>query len=579
MHLLIDGQALQTASSRQRGIGRYTCNLLRGLSAVRPQWRIEVVQSSALKPIAADNLHGLPAVSFQPPVPPYIDFQEINERYYADWLTAQGADGVLVPSYCEGWDAILPSFCGPRPRLFGVVYDLIPLLYPEHYLPDLHTSHWYAHRFRQLLQCDALLSDSEAVARDVRVLGGSTAPPVINIGGAVDPSFVPLARSELAARAPEIRERYALPREFLLYVGATDYRKNLHGAIRAFAALPTECRANLDFAVVCRMKPAERETAQAWAFQAGVAAELRLICSANDEDLRALYLMCRLFFFPSLYEGLGLPVLEALHCGAPVATSNCSSLPEYAGSHSWLCDPTSPQAMAHVLGQALAEPRDVRRHARQQFAETFSWKNTAERACTVMEGIIRRRVHSVRQRRRLAWVLPLTKNLRRMSEHTVELLSLLAKRFDIELIATSDPREVPQTLLRRHLILTTREVPTRHAALPYDMFVYQSGLPPMSLHMLRLARKFPGLVLRCHFFAMNLRRVAAALIDRIDRTIRRHEQSDGPWRDCAIRCLAECDAADAIIDSWAALRVQGQQRFAARRTDPFSSRSESAAML
>src|SRR5579871_3506100 len=85
MHLLIDGQALQTSSSRQRGIGRYAGNLLRGLATVRPGWRIEVVQNRALPPIAADNLHGLPVLSFQPPLPPAIDFQEINERYYADW--------------------------------------------------------------------------------------------------------------------------------------------------------------------------------------------------------------------------------------------------------------------------------------------------------------------------------------------------------------------------------------------------------------------------------------------------------------------------------------------------------------
>jgi glycosyltransferase involved in cell wall biosynthesis len=579
MHLLIDGQALQTSSSRQRGIGRFASNLLRGFVAVRPNWRIEVVQNGALAPITVESLHNLPVLSFQPPLPPYLDFQEINERYYADWLTAQGADGVLIPSYCEGWDAILPTFCGPRPRLFGIVHDLIPLLYPEHYLPDLGASRGYAHRFRQLLQCDALLSNSKATAHDVRALGGAAAPPVINIGGAVDPRFAPLSNDELAARVHEVRERFGLHREFILYVGAPDYRKNLQGAIRAFAALPDQYRANLDLAVVCRMNLAEQKTVNEWAREAGVASEVRLVCSAHDEDLRTLYLAGRLFFFPSIYEGLGLPVLEALHCGAPVVTSNCSSLPEYAGPHSWLCNPASPQAMAQALQQALAEPREERRRERQQFAQTFSWQKTVERACAVMERILDRRGRLVRRRRRLAWVLPVTKNLRRISEHTVELLPLLAKCFDIELIASSDPLEVPQTLSRRYLILTTHEVPARHAALPYDLFVYQSGLPPMSQDMVQLARRFPGLVLRHHFSAANPRRLATALGDWINRAIRRHEHHDGRWRDFAIHCLAECDAADSIVDSWAALRVEGQQLFALRRTHPFSSGSESPAML
>jgi hypothetical protein len=220
-----------------------------------------------------------------------------------------------------------------------------------------------------------------------------------------------------------------------------------------------------------------------------------------------------------------LPVLEALHCGAPVVTSNCSSLPEYAGSHSWLCDPTSPQAMAQVLQQALAEPREARRRKRQEFAEEFSWHKTAERACDVMERLPKARAHPVR-RRRLAWVMPLTKNTHRMADYTAELLALLAKRFDIELITASVSRNVPKTLLRRrHLILTAQEVPARHAALPYDMFIYQSGLPPMSQEMLQLSRWFPGLVLRHDCPTKDPRRLAAKLAAWIDRAILHHEQS------------------------------------------------------
>jgi len=160
MHLLIDGQALQTSSSRQRGIGRYSSNLLRALAVARPSWRIEVVQNSALMPIAADDLNGLPVLPFQPPVRPNSEQSELNERYYADWLMARGADAVLVLSHCEGWEAIVPSFCGTRPRVYGIAYDLIPLLYPEHYLTDFGTAHWYAHRFRHLLRSDALLAIS-----------------------------------------------------------------------------------------------------------------------------------------------------------------------------------------------------------------------------------------------------------------------------------------------------------------------------------------------------------------------------------------------------------------------------------
>ena len=318
MHLLIDGQALQTSSSRLRGIGRYSSNLLQALAAARSHWRIEVVQNNALPPIAPEDLAGRPVLTFHPPAPGSLRHQELNERYYADWLTARGADGVLVLSHCEGWEALVPSFCGPRPRLYGIAYDLIPLLYPERYLKDFSVSRWYAHRFRHLLKCDVLFAISEATARDVRFLGAEQTPQVVNIGGAVDPLFEPLSAEALASCAAHVRQCFALKREFLLYVGAADYRKNLEGTIRAFGALPADCRAPFDLAVVCRLKHAEKAAFEAIAHEAGVAPSLKLICSATDEDLRALYQMCRLFFFPSQREGFGLAGMEAAARGIPV---------------------------------------------------------------------------------------------------------------------------------------------------------------------------------------------------------------------------------------------------------------------
>jgi glycosyltransferase involved in cell wall biosynthesis len=612
MHLLIDGQALQTPSSRLRGIGRYSSNLLRALAVARSGWRIEVVQNSTLPPVAAADLAGLPVVNFPPLLPAASEHREANERYYADWLTARAPDGVLVLSHCEGWEAVVPWFCGPRPHVFGIAYDLIPLLYPEHYLTGYGESHWYAHRFRHLLRCDTLLAISEATACDVRTLGGEQAPPVVNIAGAVDPLFSPLSPDELATCAASIRQRHGLKREFLLYVGALDYRKNLRGAIRAFGALPVELRRSLDLAVVCRMKPVQQASLMETARAAGVAAELKLISSPSDEELRALYQMCRLFFFPSLYEGLGLPVLEALHCGAPVVTADCSSLPEYAGPVSWFGDPASPEGMARVLQEALAEPRDVRLAEREAFARTFSWRRTAELACAAMERGIRRRIEPVRRRRRLAWAIPLTPQTHSATEYAAELLPLLSERFDIELVAGPTPAAPPETLARDHLILTPQEVLGRHAAAPFDLFVYPFASSPPQPYMMELLKQFPGLVILPEFaesdlvrlseanlldppsgeFApvlsmlvhcdrgwqqvrrstntpvVNLPRMAAALAVWIDQAIGRHQERDGLWRGFAVNCLAECGgAADAAIESWAAVRATGQQLFQRRRRE------------
>jgi hypothetical protein len=278
--------------------------------------------------------------------------------------------------------------------------------------------------------------------------------------------------------------------------------------------------------------------------------------------------------------------------------------------------------MAHVLQQALAEPLEARRHQRQQFARTFSWKKTADHACAVMERILSRRRNTVKRRRRLAWVMPLTRSTCRTAEHVAELMPRLTEHFDIEVIATSAPLEIPHKLARHHLILTAGEVPARHAALPYDMFLYQLSPLPKHRELYDLLRWYPGLVVLRDFSVADLRSliegrilpsqgeeafapILGVLVDTaearrlvrsatnipverfadtcagwIEQTILRHEQSDGPWRSFAMRCLADrADEAGSILSSWAALRVQGEQHLASRRTHLFSTRPESAAML
>jgi hypothetical protein len=358
--------------------------------------------------------------------------------------------------------------------------------------------------------------------------------------------------------------------------------------------------------VVCRFESAEQATVEAMMRQAGVSDEVKWIRSADDQDLRALYQMCRLFFFPSLYEGLGLPVLEALHCGAPVVASNCSSLPEYAGPASWLGDPTSPQEMARLLQEALAEPREARREEREAFARTFRWQKTAERACAVLERYVKQRVRETPRRRRLAWVAPLTPATSRMTDYAAELLPVLSERFDIELIAGHEPIAAPETLFRNHLILTPQEVARRHAAQPYDLFVYHLSSARQHEYLLNLLRRFPGLAVLHDGSLADLVSLGKSILGLlvhsastwqqirdcvnvpmvllptpaepdayaawIDQTINWHERSDGLWRTFAVQCLAECaDGVDAVIDSWAALRALGQRRFELGERDRFHS--------
>lgn len=490
MYLLIDGQPLQTLS-RTRGIGRYSSNLVAALREVRPEWRIEVVHSTHLPPLDPRPLAGCRLRTFEPPFFNDSDHADANERYYGDWLTSLDPDAMLLLNFFEG-EAWVPRFTGPRPPLFGILYDLIPLLFPEHYLRRTPADHGiYAGRLRQMAAADGLLAISEASARDFRQLLPPPRPRILAIGGAAEPSFAPHSQAELQGYRTRLKHRFGLDRDFILYVGGPDFRKNLHGAMEAFAALPTGQRERLYLVVACFLSHEQRRNLEGKAHDLGIADAVKLTGYVSDVELRALYQMCRVFFFPSLYEGLGLPVLEALQCGAPVVASDSSSVPEFAGEVSWLADARSPRALAGALAQALAEPRDDRRAERVARARTFTWQRSADLACHMLAAPV---PLATSRKRRLAWVAPLPPMPCALAYYAAELLDRLAAEYEVELVVAPNQPALDPMFSQRHLLIRANEVLARHAACPYDLFVYHLDNTPLCLFALQLMHRYPGLL-------------------------------------------------------------------------------------
>ena len=158
--------------------------------------------------------------------------------------------------------------------------------------------------------------------------------------------------------------------------------------------------------IVCVLGSADKAALQQQAVALGIQ-ELRLTNFVDERALQHLYLACRLSLFPSYYEGMGLPVLEALLNGAPVVASDRSSIPEVAGAVSRLADPASPDAIAAAICATLSEPREERIEERRGFAATFEWPRTARLATDAIASACRRPCARSDARLRIAWVSPL----------------------------------------------------------------------------------------------------------------------------------------------------------------------------
>lgn len=494
MFVLFDALPLQTESSRSRGIGRYCANLLAGLRAARPHWNLRVLVHDYLPEPTSAVLGRLPVEKFRPLLPVRRETRTANELHFADAIAEMKPDWVLHPSVFE-CDGLVPQYGSSRPRVASVLYDLIPLRFPHAYNLASSDAVGYGRSFRAARSSDLLLAISEATAADGRDLLGPGAPPVVNIRGAADPSHEPLPPDQFAAAVPAVRAKYGLKRPFVLYVGGYDPRKNLPGAIAAFAAIPEAVRANLDLVIACKMLASEREHLETVAREHGVAGRAIVTGFVSDADLRVMYQACRVFFFPSYYEGLGLPIVEAMRYGAPVVAGDNSSLPEYAGPLSRYCDPSSPQSMADALQAALAEPYEDRAEDRIAFAGQFTWSDTAERTVLALERATRAPAVPLAPRKpRLAWVAPVPPAETGIADYALEVATVLADRYEIEWVADPAGPAPSAAVARQFRVVVGKEFESRHATRPFDLPVYHLGNNTFHRYMLPLMRRVPGLV-------------------------------------------------------------------------------------
>jgi len=183
-------------------------------------------------------------------------------------------------------------------------------------------------------------------------------------------------------------KRYVIERPYILYVGSLEKRKNLPRLLEAYAYL-RETLPGWKLVIVGGRKWKSDPIYKA-VQRLGLEPHVIFTGFVAEEDLPALYNGADLFVFPSLYEGFGLPVLEAMACGTPVVTSNTSSLPEVAGEAALLVAPTDVKAIAAAMQRVLSEPdlaAELRRRGLER-ASQFSWERTARETLAVYERVL-----------------------------------------------------------------------------------------------------------------------------------------------------------------------------------------------
>ena len=363
----------RTAVAHFPGIGRYVSNLASALtpllSAGESLTILDNQPPSALRDTSAsapelERAAKLPGTKISAPVSPFDIRQQWQIPFLLKRLKSGGAAVYHSPYYLMPYRTALPTLL--------TFYDVIPLKFPQT-VPARARLFFRLAATLALRTADRVAAISNAARSD---LISSFRIPASQV------SVTPLAasaryRPQPANEVGRVRQKYQLPDQFLLYLGINKPHKNLPALIDAYARIASRHAPPLVVAGAWDQRyPQARERAARR--QLGDAA--RFLGPVDERDLPALYSAATLFVFPSLYEGFGLPVLEAMACGTPVACSNTPGLAEVAGDAALLFDPHSVTRIGEALVELIDDSRQRARRAEQGLARAglYSWQATAE---------------------------------------------------------------------------------------------------------------------------------------------------------------------------------------------------------
>ncbi|MEM2145757.1 MAG: glycosyltransferase, partial [Candidatus Jordarchaeaceae archaeon] len=393
-------------------------------------------------------------------------------------------------------------------------HDAIPLIYYNEYLS--HNSQYksyYLKKLQYLKKASLIFTTSEFSLKEaIKVLGilEDEKYKIINISEGLDDCFSPLSIDQ--SEELVIKKKFGIDKQFILYTGSSDYRKNLDNLIRAYARLPEVLRNEHHLVVVGKIGENDKSRLQTLAKREGISPnEIIFTGYVSDRELVLLYNICRLFVFPSIHEGFGLPVLEAMACGAVVIGSKLSSIPEVIGYEEALFDPFNVSEISEKIAKALTDHEfrlRFKNHATQQ-VKKFSWDKTAQLAIENWENFLNQKVkknvmilgfHDGRKSK-LAYVSPLPPEKSGISFYSSELIAELSKYYDIDIIVNQ--RVVTDDWIIKNCRKRDAQW-LKNKRGYYDRVLYHMGNSPFHVYIIDLIDEVPGVIVLHDFFLSHL---------------------------------------------------------------------------
>lgn len=405
MRIVLDLQACQS-DSRYRGIGRNAISLASQMIRVLESRGHQVIvllngaypdEGASVRSMLGDVNSGAHFVEFHTPLPCAAGVQQNRWRQRAAELLREYVLAYLEPHFihmaqlvADGWSDNTVASIGELGVYLPTAltqHDLIPLVMSDIYLPPGEFREYYLRKLSELRKADLLLAVSEYSRREAIDLLNISQSKIVNISSAVSSHLVELEESR--GNYEGTLKKFGLTRGYFLYApGGFDARKNVEGLIEAFALIPEDVRKKHPLVIASKLHPGCRERILSKLTEVNLSVgEVVLTDYVPDEELVDLYLGCGLYVFPSVHEGFGLPVLEAMSLGVAVVASNRTGIAEAVGLAEALFDPYSIESISEAMLKGILDNtfrQKLKAHARVH-SRKFSWEKSALIAVDAVE--------------------------------------------------------------------------------------------------------------------------------------------------------------------------------------------------
>ncbi len=393
----------------------------------------------------------------------------------------------------------VPYFLGSLPLQFQVCpmvinyYDAIPLVFPSIYLSNNSIKNKYLHNSLLCKDANRFIAISQSAKKDAIVYLGYPADQIDIAYPIPDPNFKILPKEKLQSRLRILRKRISLPESFFLNVTGFHYTKNHSTLLRAYKNLPIAIREKIGLVFVCDLSAAQILLLQNELSELGIDQNVAFTGFVSDDDLVTLYNSAVALIHPSIYEGFGLPVIEAMCCGTPVITTTTSSLPEVGGNAAILVDPFDIAGFTDAMIK-VASNNDLRNEMATkglEHCQIFSPEQLGNSTLTCYQNAVKTK--EIDEKIKIAMWTPLPPLETGIATFSTQLLDELGKKTEVELFI--DGGYLPQLdLLENFSIHHSKSFHWRNEQKKFDIIIYQTGASEYHRYMFNNMTNYPGIL-------------------------------------------------------------------------------------